>query len=149
MSRRTTLYRFFGADRRLLYIGITSLGPNRWAEHERHREWWDQVASSTVQQFDSREDAHAAEVAAIRDEEPPYNLRHQPRPEKPPATYRKHGQGSLIYRPKIRRWAAVITFEGRRRWFHFEREEDARAFLEITTNANTPEVIAALRRLLG
>lgn len=147
-ARRTTLYRFFDAEGRLLYVGITTLGPNRWAEHERHREWWDQVASSTVEQFGSREEAHAAEIAAILQEEPPYNLRHQPRPAKPAPTYRKHGEGSIIWRPKIRRWAAVITIDGRRRWFHFEREEDARAMLEVGRAAQSPAVRDAIRRLV-
>lgn len=75
------LYRFFGADDALLYIGITINPGSRWRSHSKDKPWWHEVAKVTVEQFDSREAVEVAERAAIQAERPKYNVvhnRHRP-----------------------------------------------------------------------
>lgn len=79
-----SLYRFFDADDRLLYVGITTSGSARLAQHSRDKEWFSTVSRATFEHFATREDALAAEKAAIKAERPAYNLRHSLAPPVPP-----------------------------------------------------------------
>jgi predicted GIY-YIG superfamily endonuclease len=69
----TTLYRCFDAAGALLYVGIADLWARRIGTHSTKTEWFDGVASVTVEHFDTRAQAMAAEAAAIRDESPAWN----------------------------------------------------------------------------
>lgn len=69
-----TLYRFYDATDRLLYVGISEHGPERWADHRRSKRWWEDVVRSTMETFPTRAEAAAAELAAIRTEDPAYNV---------------------------------------------------------------------------
>lgn len=68
------LYRAFDADGDLLYIGATFDAGQRLAAHADRSEWFADVERITLEHFDTREDAFAAELVAIRDEEPRFNL---------------------------------------------------------------------------
>ena len=70
------LYRFFGADDTLLYIGITCDPGSRWTKHAEERPWWCEVSRVTLETFDTRDAVLAAEAAAIRTERPRYNQQH-------------------------------------------------------------------------
>lgn len=70
----TTLYRFFDADDRLLYVGITSRGPSRWSEHRANRPWWHAVVRSTMTHYPTRAAAVIAEMHAIQTEHPLHNI---------------------------------------------------------------------------
>lgn len=70
----TTLYRFYDADWRLIYVGISGNPPVRFDQHRALKPWWRRVAFIRCQHFDSRNDALIAETMAIRDERPPFNL---------------------------------------------------------------------------
>jgi hypothetical protein len=96
----TTLYRFFDKDNRLLYVGISSRGPSRWKEHERNRDWWHDVTSSTMQTFTSRQDALRAEREAIKSERPVYNKMHN----KPGAVAKKVWTAGHIPEEELRNW---------------------------------------------
>lgn len=71
----TYLYRFFDADGRLLYVGITYRMPDRMSSHRRTKPW-DEVKSITVERYPDRASAAAAEVKAIREEKPLWNVVH-------------------------------------------------------------------------
>jgi hypothetical protein len=73
VNRRTCVYRAYDADGNLLYVGISMSLDGRLTKHRRAA-WWPEVEEITVQWFDGREAAKAAERAAIRDENPIYNL---------------------------------------------------------------------------
>ncbi|WP_405506444.1 GIY-YIG nuclease family protein [Streptomyces cyaneofuscatus] len=70
-AARTALYRFFDSDG--LYVGITNMPQVRWAAHTM-KPWWKQVARKEVVWFENRAAAAQAEVGAIRNEEPKYNI---------------------------------------------------------------------------
>jgi hypothetical protein len=70
----TSLYRFFDGGGSLLYVGITSRGEARFHEHARTQPWWPYVATCTVEHFADRPAAAAAELVAIRDELPMWNV---------------------------------------------------------------------------
>jgi predicted GIY-YIG superfamily endonuclease len=74
----TGLYRHFDADGLLLYVGISSKPPQRLAEHARGSDWAKAIARVTIEWFETREAALAAEANAIRDEAPIFNLALQP-----------------------------------------------------------------------
>lgn len=74
--QHTTLYRFFDQDDRLLYVGIAGNPARRAHEHSKAKPWWSDVARSTMEHFATREEAAAAEVAAIVTEAPLHNVIH-------------------------------------------------------------------------
>lgn len=67
------LYRFYDADRKPLYIGITHTGDARLAAHRRRSEWWAQVEYIAVSVYPSWAALEEAELAAIRAEGPRFN----------------------------------------------------------------------------
>lgn len=69
----TSLYRFYDADNRLLYVGITSHLPRRLDEHA-SKSWWARVQIVRVQHFGDPEEARGRERRAIATEWPLYNV---------------------------------------------------------------------------
>lgn len=67
-----TLYRMFDDEGFLLYVGLTNNPAGRFRDHNA-ADWWDQVASITVEHHCDREDLKAAEAEAIKTENPVYN----------------------------------------------------------------------------
>ncbi|WP_405536949.1 GntR family transcriptional regulator [Streptomyces antimycoticus] len=76
MPERTALYRLYGADDRLLYVGITSEPKTRMKAHAADKSWWTEVQTREVEWFGTRDEAAAAEVEAIRREQPLHNHIH-------------------------------------------------------------------------
>ncbi|MEV5314282.1 GIY-YIG nuclease family protein [Streptomyces sp. NPDC052610] len=74
---RTALYRFRDAAGSLLYLGISSDPDRRETQHARDaaETWYPLVSDRTVTWFDSREEAEAAEKAAIAAERPRFNVK--------------------------------------------------------------------------
>jgi len=68
------LYRFFNTAGELLYVGITNNPWSRYRDHQRDKTWFNEVASSTMQHFPSREELARAETHAIQTEAPKYNI---------------------------------------------------------------------------
>lgn len=73
MKRPTTLYRLFGVEDELLYVGVSANIGQRFENHASEKDWWSHVHHITVAHFPDRSDALAAEKMAIRDEGPLYN----------------------------------------------------------------------------
>ena len=71
---RQALYRFFSEDGALLYVGITARPWERWKQHRQDKPWWSDVATITLESFDTRDAVSAAEAAAIKSEHPRYNV---------------------------------------------------------------------------
>lgn len=74
----TTLYRYFDDKNQLLYVGITGDNTKRQSQHRRNAFWFGKIASATFEHFESRQDALAAEAAAIESELPKHNLMGRP-----------------------------------------------------------------------
>ncbi|MEH0552554.1 GIY-YIG nuclease family protein [Streptomyces sp. B21-101] len=73
---RTALYRLRTERGHLLYVGISSDPLRRWPEHAAEKSWWSDVASLSIQWFESRPAALEAEASAIRTEQPIHNVVH-------------------------------------------------------------------------
>jgi len=73
----TALYRFFDADKRLLYIGVTGQPRERWPAHRRKAKWWPLAAYVAVEIHPTEWQALNAERAAIQTENPQFNKRSQ------------------------------------------------------------------------
>lgn len=69
-----SVYRAFDSSGALLYVGHSTRVLGRLDEHAATKDWWKRVANVTVEHFDSRMDASAAEAAAIECEAPEMNL---------------------------------------------------------------------------
>lgn len=78
-DQSTTLYRWFNTANELLYVGISNNVARRTDQHGDHQPWWNQVDYCRVERFPSRPLAEAAEVAAIHNEHPIYNIAHNGR----------------------------------------------------------------------
>lgn len=79
-EQRTALYRFYDADERLLYVGITNDPWRRWRQHVQEKAWYPQVKHQAVTWYDSRITAEMAERVAIRHERPCFNIAGAVRP---------------------------------------------------------------------
>jgi hypothetical protein len=73
-----TLYRFFDSEGRLLYVGISNTWYQRFHQHEKTSGWFSRVANATFESYDSRDAVEAAELKAIRTENPEFNKAHNP-----------------------------------------------------------------------
>lgn len=67
------LYRFYDADRRPLYIGITSCSPLRLDSHRRRSEWWPLAEYLAISVYPTHSAVEDAERAALRNEKPRFN----------------------------------------------------------------------------
>ena len=74
MKQKTSLYRHFDSEGRLLYVGISINPMIRFTQHKAEKDWIDEVKSITIDQFNSRKDAIYAEKKAIESEKPKYNI---------------------------------------------------------------------------
>lgn len=76
-NRATALYRLFDHAGRLLYVCIAYDPSTRWYRHRLSHERWEQVDESrtTIVWFETRDEARASEIAAIRSEQPAWNVR--------------------------------------------------------------------------
>ena len=72
----TDLYRFFDANDRLLYVGISFSAVARASQHRSEKDWWSDVARMDVEHLPSRAAAEQAERDAIRAESPLHNVVH-------------------------------------------------------------------------
>lgn len=70
----TTLYRLFGQQDELLYVGIASNPGRRFEQHAKDKPWWSDVERVTLEHRKDRKEALAAESAAIAAEQPRYNI---------------------------------------------------------------------------
>jgi predicted GIY-YIG superfamily endonuclease len=70
---RCYLYRFFDADDRLLYVGITRDIHARMAAHRRTAHWWNEISHAQWQVVVSRAEAMSREAFAIAGEGPLHN----------------------------------------------------------------------------
>jgi hypothetical protein len=78
---RTALYRHFDGDV-LLYVGIALAPVSRLSAHWSVSHWMHRVTRIDVAWHDTRADAEAAEIQAIRDEAPLYNVAHARNPRR-------------------------------------------------------------------
>jgi predicted GIY-YIG superfamily endonuclease len=73
LSERTALYRLYGADDRLLYVGISSNPKGRLGAHSRDKHWWPEVARHALEWFETRKSAERIEKIEVEEERPRYN----------------------------------------------------------------------------
>lgn len=69
----SALYRIYGENDELLYVGVTFSPAVRMAQHAVEQPWWPEVVRKTMAWYPTRAEAAAAETAAIRTECPKYN----------------------------------------------------------------------------
>jgi predicted GIY-YIG superfamily endonuclease len=68
-----TVYTCLGDDSTVLYVGVTSRGDKRLAEHARGSAWFDQVVLVTREYMDTAHDAGERERQLIAEHTPQYN----------------------------------------------------------------------------
>jgi predicted GIY-YIG superfamily endonuclease len=76
LPEKTLLYRLYGESDRLLYVGITCNLATRLTRHRQSKLWWGDVVRHTAEEFSGRKEAERAEMIAIQDERPAYNVIH-------------------------------------------------------------------------
>ncbi len=72
------VYRFFDANGALLYIGLT-VDPGARLRAHRSKPWWFDIVRIEIERHETRQAAAIAERAAIKAEEPIYNVEHTPK----------------------------------------------------------------------
>ncbi len=73
MGGRSAVYRIFGDERRLLYIGSSERPRQRWHEHRNRTAWWSEARAYSLTWLPTREAAYEAEALAIATEGPVFN----------------------------------------------------------------------------
>lgn len=68
------VYRLYGCDGSLLYVGVTNDPLRRWKQHAATKDWWPEVDLIVLVPFGSAATARHVERQAIRDERPTYNV---------------------------------------------------------------------------
>lgn len=74
----TSVYRYYDEFDLLLYVGVTSRGAVRNAEHYSTKSWWRHVVRQDVEHLPSREAALRRELSLIAEFRPPFNTQHNP-----------------------------------------------------------------------
>ena len=77
MSKQV-LYRFYDLDGKLLYVGISNKWYQRFHDHEKKSGWFSKAAYTIFQWYEDRESVEAAELVAIRTENPEFNKANNP-----------------------------------------------------------------------
>lgn len=77
-DKKCYVYKHFGENDVLLYVGATSNVSKRNLQHKCNSEWFSEVVRTEAKEFDSRELALAAETIAIQTGYPKYNVFHSP-----------------------------------------------------------------------
>jgi hypothetical protein len=75
------LYRHFDETSQLLYVGVSLSAAQRLAQHRDHAHWFERITRVEMQNFDSRDQALAAERMAIQTENPLFNIQHSTLPK--------------------------------------------------------------------
>lgn len=79
---KTDLYRHFDKEGNLLYVGISLSAMGRLVSHKRDANWFDDIASVTIEKFKTRSAAEKAERKAIQNEIPKHNTMRYKVPKK-------------------------------------------------------------------
>jgi len=66
----------YNIDDSLLYVGISNNFVDRFQKHKADKPWWMEISTVTMEHFNSRKKAEAAELSAIKKEKPKYNIKH-------------------------------------------------------------------------
>jgi predicted GIY-YIG superfamily endonuclease len=74
---QTAVYRLYGSDRRLLYVGISTNPDRRWYEHSLEKMWWHLVTEKQVSWHENREQALIVEEEVERRENPRFGDTHR------------------------------------------------------------------------
>jgi hypothetical protein len=76
----TTLYRAFDVENRLLYVGIANDPSKRLIQHPAFgpTDWRTHAVKIILEPYSDRKSAAAAELCAIRDEDPVWNVTGRP-----------------------------------------------------------------------
>ena len=72
----TALYRHYSSNGELIYVGISKNPYRRTGEHKALSEWFDKVSTIKIEWLPTREEALKAEKAAIKNENPKFNIVH-------------------------------------------------------------------------
>ena len=72
------LYRHFDRKKKLLYVGISNISVARLASHKTHSNWFNRIATVTIENYLSRKRLFQKEREAIRKEHPMYNRNNIP-----------------------------------------------------------------------
>jgi len=70
------LYRAYGYDHELLYIGISSNWVQRFEQHAENSQWFHDTDYIRLQHYATREAVRQAERLAIQHEQPKYNIQY-------------------------------------------------------------------------
>jgi hypothetical protein len=79
MSTPLKLYRHYDCDGVLLYIGISGSWIRRHCYHEKNTYWFNEIATITLESFESSQELYHAERRAIELENPKYNIQYTPK----------------------------------------------------------------------
>jgi DNA-binding XRE family transcriptional regulator len=109
--KQTTLYRFFDAEDRLLYVGISDRPSDRMSGHRRAAAWWDEASRCVMERFDTRAEAERAEGEAIRSEDPLFNVMGKPLPAAPEPVAKPTGPFPLTPEMVARVATGDVTFK--------------------------------------
>lgn len=119
------LYRIFGADGSLLYVGATMNPASRLQTHAKLQPWWEEASTIKLEHFASYEALIEAESEAIRTENPKYNQIHSKIPTWTRKPRGPQSEGTFFQRSSDGLWVGRIIVNGRQKQVTSKKREDA------------------------
>lgn len=140
----TTLYRFFNPQGVLLYVGISKKPFERWKQHRGDKPWWLEIATVTLEHFDTRREAMSAEEAAIKGEGPLFNIVHNKKV--------RDLQQQTVVEPEqswADPWAELVMMEPRLRELEIRVKSIPPTYRRCPEITFEREVLPELNRIVG
>ena len=130
------LYRIYDSDDALLYVGATTNPGGRFRFHAASQRWWQVAAKITLEHFDGVDELAAAELAAIKAEDPRFNRMHTDRPWV--GGPRRRNDETRVFQRADGMWTGVVELPAgpdrkrrQRRVYSKDRAEAERKFAEL------------------
>lgn len=129
------LYRFYNDGGQLLYTGITNDPGRRFTEHAKEKHWWTHVRGISVDWYDDRHSALAAEKRAIRIENPEHNIRDK--------QARHVGEDEFTYEDHVHMDAAIAASQERDTSREFFKDLAGQVDVAIAQGFSHSEIVSA------
>lgn len=120
----TSVYQYYDAGGRILYVGVTARNVRRAQEHAETKTWWLQTTGCAIEHFASRSAALEREEELIKRYAPPFNTVHNIHKSESLAAYLRLFDSSVEAPGAMRTNVPLGSLtERRRQWYRLSADD--------------------------